>query len=321
MIWRALSQVAPGQALTVLFFHRVFAERDALMPGEPTAADFDRLLAWLGRQYRVMRLDEAVQLMAQRRLPRGVAAITFDDGYRDNHDVAAPVLEKHGMPATFFITTGYIDGGTMWNDAVAEAVRGTRVSHLEAPELGLPRLPLGSWPERSAAHGLATQKLKYLEPAARAQAVADLVARLQAPVRSDLMMTREQVRQLRQRGFQIGAHTVSHPILTRLDDAEAFHEIQASRQTLESWLGERVGLFAYPNGRDGSDFDQRHRRMAQQAGFDAAFSTEPAACGPEDDRYALPRYVPWRRDSGLRFGLDLWRNQWRKTPARPAADA
>jgi peptidoglycan/xylan/chitin deacetylase (PgdA/CDA1 family) len=310
-MWRALSSVAP-RGLTVLFFHRVFAARDELMPGEPTAGDFDRCLGWLKQQFNVLPLDEAVHQLRENRLPRRAAAISFDDGYRDNHDVAAPLLARHRLPATFFVTTGYIDGGIMWNDAVAEALRRTNQTGIDPSWLGLPPFPLRDWMQRSNAHSEITHALKYLAPLERQDALDRIVHALAAPMPTNLMMTREQVRQLAARGFQIGAHTVTHPILTRLDDHSAAHEICAGRADLEGWLGKQVRLFAYPNGRDGADFDDRHRRMARDAGFDAAFSTEPASCRAADDLFALPRFMPWRRDRSQLFHLELWRNQWRQ---------
>lgn len=314
MTWRLLSAVAPPGTLSVLIFHRVFAERDPLMPGEPLAADFDRILGWLRSQYRVLPLDEAVVRLREGNLPPAAAAITFDDGYRDNHDVAAPLLERHGLPATFFVTTGYIDGGIMWNDAVAAALSATRKDTLDLEVIGLGRHRLDTWGERGAAHAAITQAIKHLPAADRDQAVRSIVSACEAPLRDDLMMTRAQVQALAKRGFQIGAHTVTHPILTRIADDEAQHEIAAGGRELENWLDRRVALFAYPNGRDGDDFDDRHRRMAREAGYDVAFSTNAAACRRDDDRFALPRFSPWRRDSESRFRLELWRNQWRRLP-------
>jgi peptidoglycan/xylan/chitin deacetylase (PgdA/CDA1 family) len=320
MIWKGLAAAAPS-GLTVLFFHRVFAQRDPLMPGEPTAADFDRWLVWLKEHFDVLPLDEAVQMLKEHRLPRRAAAITFDDGYRDNHDVAAPLLEQHRLPATFFVTTGYLDGGIMWNDEVAEALRRTPLQQGALPGLDLPALDLDGMAARSNAHGQITRKLKYLNPQERQAAVREVVDALQATLPDDLMMTSEQVRSLARRGFQVGAHTVTHPILTRLDDDAAREEIRTGRDTLQTLLGRPVRLFAYPNGRDGADFDARHRRMAREIGFDAAFSTEPASCRADDDFFALPRFVPWRRDTSHRFHLELWRNQWRRLPAVNEAHA
>jgi peptidoglycan/xylan/chitin deacetylase (PgdA/CDA1 family) len=107
--------------------------------------------------------------------------------------------------------------------------------------------------------------------------------------------------------MQIGAHTNSHPILARLDSAQAEEEIAASKRTLEGILGRRVSLFAYPNGRPGRDYAEKDVAIVRRLGFDAAVSTRPAAAGRQDDPFELPRFTPWDR-SMLRFGLRMVRN-------------
>jgi peptidoglycan/xylan/chitin deacetylase (PgdA/CDA1 family) len=127
-------------------------------------------------------------------------------------------------------------------------------------------------------------------------------AKVEPPM--DLMMSSGQVCALREAGMVIGAHTVSHPILARLERAAAASEIGRGKQMLESLLGEPVTLFAYPNGRPGEDFTDEHAVLAREAGFDAAVTTAWGAASAATDRYGLPRFTPW--DTGrLRFGLRL----------------
>ncbi|MCU0943281.1 MAG: polysaccharide deacetylase family protein, partial [Hydrogenophaga sp.] len=123
--WPALyGWMSPGGAsarLSVLIFHRVLAQPDPLFPGVPDVRRFDEVCRWLARWFRVMPLDEAVRALKRGNLPARAAAITFDDGYADNHDQALPVLRAHGLPATFFVATGFLDGGRMWNDTLIES--------------------------------------------------------------------------------------------------------------------------------------------------------------------------------------------------------
>ena len=317
MSWRLLSRLgSPGAVrgnLTVLFFHRVFAELDPLMPGEPTACSFDAMLGWLQSQFQLLPLDQAVQMCAEGSLPPAAAAITFDDGYRDNHAVAAPLLRRRGIPATFFIASRFLDGGLMWNDGVAEALRQTRLDRLQMPELGLVDLPLAGWPARSHAVATLLDKLKYLPPAERDTAVRSVQTACRTPPPTDLMMTSEQVRDLYQQGFGIGGHTCHHPILMTLPDAEAEREIALGRADLQACTESEVPLFAYPNGRLGKDYDARHREMARRSGFKAGFTTEPGVCHRSSDLWALPRFTPWNRDQ-WRFRLRLMQNQWSRQP-------
>jgi peptidoglycan/xylan/chitin deacetylase (PgdA/CDA1 family) len=109
------------------------------------------------------------------------------------------------------------------------------------------------------------------------------------------MMTSAQVRALHAAGMEIGAHTVSHPILRALAPEAAAVELQESRARLESLTGAKVRYFAYPNGRPGSDYDEQHVSLARECGFEAAFSTRRGACSRASDRWQLPRFTPWDR--------------------------
>ncbi len=126
MIARSMLALASEGRLSILIFHRVLPERDPLFPGEPTAAEFDALLDHLKRRFSVLPLAEGISASMITRFPRPALAMTFDDGYADNLAVAAPLLRKHGIPATLFVATGYLDGGVMWNDVVIAAFRRRR---------------------------------------------------------------------------------------------------------------------------------------------------------------------------------------------------
>ncbi len=302
-----LSPAGAGGRLSILIFHRVHAQPDPLFPTEVDARSFDAMLGWVGHLFNVMPLDAAVAALREGRLPARAAAITFDDGYADNHEVALPILQRHGMTATFFIATGFLDGGRMWNDTLIESLRLCSEAMLDLEPMGLGRHALPDWPARRAAALAVIRQVKYRPVAERLAVVAEVAARARVQPSDRLMMRSEQVRALRKAGMQIGAHTVSHPILARTDAAEARAEMVASREALQSLLGERVGLFAYPNGRAGTDYLPEHARLARELGFDAAVTTDWGAGASSTDPHRLPRFTPWDRSRG-RFGLRLIRN-------------
>jgi peptidoglycan/xylan/chitin deacetylase (PgdA/CDA1 family) len=160
---------------------------------------------------------------------------------------------------------------------------------------------------RTALDGL-IGRVKYLPPEPRLACVNAIAARAEVSPPDDLMMSSEQVRGLRRAGMQIGAHTVSHPILATLDNARAGDEIGRSRDVLQQLLGEKVGLFAYPNGKPGTDYlPDVHPALVRELGFDAALSTRWAAARRSDDVFQIPRFTPWDRGR-LKFGLRLARN-------------
>lgn len=313
-ILHLLSPAGERARLSVLIFHRVRAERDPLFPSETDVAQFAALLGRLKVWCNVLALPEATRRLRAGTLPARSLCITFDDGYADNRTVALPALQAAGLTATFFVTTGCLDGGRMWNDTVIESVRGARGPTLDLSDLGLGTHRLESLEARRAVILALLRDLKYRPRDERESMVAGVAARAKAVPSDDLMLTRRQVRELRDAGMTIGAHTVSHPILAREPDDRARREIQDGKRDLEALLGEAVTLFAYPNGKPGEDYAERHVAMARAAGFDAAVTTAWGAASRATDPYEIPRFTPWDR-SAWRFGLRLAQNLHRTAHA------
>jgi peptidoglycan/xylan/chitin deacetylase (PgdA/CDA1 family) len=301
-----LSATGRGK-LTILIYHRVHPIVDTLFPGAADARRFDQQLSWLKAALNVIPLHEAIDRLRQKKLPARAACITFDDGYADNATVALPILLRHRLHATFFISTGFLDGGRMFNDTIIESVRRAPgpVIDLGFLELGTHRIDTPR--SRRAVIELIIDKLKYLPSSSRQMQVDALARSVGGDLPQDLMMRSAQVRDLHREGMTIGAHTVTHPILARLDPAEARAEIQAGRAALESLVGAPVTLFAYPNGKPGQDYDPTHVAMVRELGFSAALSTHRASADANSDLYQLPRFTPWG-ENPLRFGIDLARN-------------
>lgn len=283
-----------GPRLSILIFHRVVAAVDPLFPGELDGARFERLMKLVARAFNVLSLPEAARRLAAAELSPRALAITFDDGYADNFDIALPILARLGLPATVFVSTGFLDGGRMWNDTVIECLRRTPRETLDLGDHGLPNVPIGTGPERRAVIDRLLSRIKYLSLREREDAIRKLHTACGEPaLPSTLMMSSEQVRGLRAAGMVIGAHTVNHPILCRLDDDEAEREIADSRKQLETLIDDPVALFAYPNGHPGQDYDTRHVSMVRRLGFTAAVSTAVGVSRPGDDLFQLPRSTPW----------------------------
>lgn len=295
----------PGATrLSVLAYHRVMAAHDPLRPGEPTAAEFEARARWVAANFDVMPLLDAVRALRENRLPRRALAITFDDGYADNHDLALPVLRRLGVPATFFIATGFLDGGCMFNDVVIEAVRQARNPDLDLDDLELGRHRLGSDEERRRAIERILSRLRYFDLKRRNGVALEIARRAGARVPTELMMTSDQVRALHAAGMGVGAHTVNHPILAGIPLDEARKEMSEGRARLEQIIGAPVKLFAYPNGKPMRDYRGEHAALARELGFEGAVSTAPGAARSGDDPYQIPRFTPWDRPN-WRFGLRL----------------
>ena len=126
-------------------------------------------------------------------------------------------------------------------------------------------------------------------------------------VPKNLMLTRDSVKSLMDFGFEIGAHTVTHPILASTDTNEAWSEIQRSKNDLEDLTGRAVTLFAYPNGKPGQDYLPEHVQMVREAGFVGAVTGDWGAASRTSDNLQLPRFTPWARNP-LKFDLLMLRN-------------
>ena len=292
---RVISPPGARARLLILIYHRVLARPDPLRPRGLRTETFRWHMSTLADCFNVLPLGEAVHRLKAGTLPARAAAVTFDDGYVDNHDVALPILQKFGIAATFFITTGTM-GRCMWNDAVVEAVRHAPNEFFDATALGLEQLPVSTHEEKRAAIRRILDTLKGWRREDRDDVVVELLdaAGISAP--SGMMMGPTQIKALRVAGMDIGAHTVTHPILAHTTPDEAEYELGASRETLERLLGEKVGLFAYPNGRPGIDYLDEHVHLVRRLGFDAAVSTARGANRTgRADPCQLRRFTPWDR--------------------------
>ena len=301
-----LRAVSPGtrRGLSILIYHRVLAKKDPLFPAELDAAEFDHQIRMLNSCFNVLPLIDAARHARAGTLPARAACITFDDGYADNAEIALPILKKHGVSATFFVATGFIDGGRMWNDTVIELVRRTNDGAIDARSLGLGLHPIDSIVQRQAAIPALIKQLKYLSFDERARQVEALCRLVQTPLPDNLMMTSAQVRELHEAGMDIGGHTVLHPILARLPSAQARDEIVRGKEMLQEIICEPVRLFAYPNGKPDSDYKAEHVAMVRELGFEGAVSTAWGAQKGNDDVFQLPRFTPWDK-SRLRFAMRL----------------
>lgn len=287
---RAAGQLlSPGNRrgrLTVFCYHQVLTTLDPLRPGEPDEEQFLDDIRLIDSVFNVLTFGEASKRLASGTLPSRAACITFDDGYANNHELAAPMLKLVGVPATFFIAGGAVDAGIMWNDLVIESIAhsgsGSQAESLSATLVGL----------------------KYKPIAERWDAAERMYRKAVSSDLPRLMMTRDMVADLADQGFEIGGHTINHPILRELQDDAAKSEIE----NCATWIHEVTGMtpttFAYPNGVPGQDFEPKHAAMVRDAGFEAAASTQWALAKPGTDRFSIPRVGPWwRQGRTLTSGL------------------
>jgi len=290
--------------LCIINYHRVLETIDPLVEFEPDINKFRWQMELLADCFNVIPLQDALRIMQTERMPPRAVCITFDDGYRSTHDFVLPILKEYNLPASVFITTGYIDGGNMWNDRIIESVRRLSFGQYDLRELGLDVYSLQTFHDRKNIIQHLIEKSKYLPFKARLDLAQKLENLAGGASSHSLMLTRDMISTLAKQGIEIGGHTVTHPILTSLEDEIARSEIVDGKRELEMIIGKPVKLFAYPNGKIGMDFDERHMSMAKDAGFTAALTTARGAASHKNDLYALPRCRPWD-STPFFFGLRI----------------
>jgi peptidoglycan/xylan/chitin deacetylase (PgdA/CDA1 family) len=300
--FRWLSPAGSSGRLSIFIFHRVLARVDPLRPGEPDEPRFERIVEFLVRNFSLLALRHALGSLQEGTLPSAAACITFDDGYADNLTLAAPILRRHGAPATVFVATGFSGGGRMFNDTVIESVRALPCGDADWRQFNLGQHRITDDASRLELIGSTLRDLKYRAPEERTALAEELARSAGLHEVPALMMSPSQIVEWRDSGFEVGGHTVNHPILARLDDARAAAEISAGRDQLRQWLGEAPDGFAYPNGVPGRDYSQRDVDLVKRVGYLFAVSTARGAAARHVDPYQLPRFTPWDR-SMWRFGL------------------
>jgi len=290
--------------LTILMYHRVLNAPDTWLRSDPDERVFSKHMEVLARFFNVLPLSEGVKRLFNGTLPSRAVCITFDDGYADNYLKALPILQHWGLCATFFIATGYINGGIMWNDMVIEAVANTKGKILNLGELGLGVFKTDSINERLSTVNSLLTKLKHLPDTERSSLVQSIVEITDTKLPDDLMMTEKQLYELSKSSMEIGGHTVSHPILTLIDDEAAKYEIVNGKNMLEKIIEHEVTLFAYPNGKYARDYTTGHAKIVRNAGFKCAVATDAGVANKENDIYMLPRIGPWDK-TRIKYGLRL----------------
>ena len=295
-IRRAARHVLRAEQPIVLMYHRV--ETLAADPWElaVTPERFADQIALLTAARRVVPLSWLAGELAAGRLPRHVAAVTFDDGYGDVFRNARPILEAAGCPATVFITTGALGSGAgFWWDILARILLETPAlpDRLDFSLEGKPRhVRIGAnGADRTAALSEVHALLRPVAPDARDAALAELAACAgtdAGPRDRDLAMSPDQMVAMASGGLiEIGAHTVSHPPMTSLSRAEQEREAAQSRRRCEELLGRPVTGFAYPYG----DCDATSAAAVAQTGLTHACTVEPRPARKGTDPFAIPRLL------------------------------
>lgn len=300
----------PVPKFQILVYHRVLPVFDPFVITMVPSDLFARQMRLLRECYRPVSLDTLIEELDGNRVRPGTVAVTFDDGYRDNHEHAWPILQAYGIPATVYVATGLTGTRkTSWYDQVLSALREPGPGRFTFEPAGVRDADIANADKRAqVAYGL-MEWLKGFAPAERDVHVNALLAALRRPPEAEdrLMLDWEEIRAMRASGLiAFGAHTVNHPILSHLSEGEMESEIAGSQRALQDALQEPVRHFAYPNGKPG-DYTPATQNILKRLGFASAVTTSPGVNHADSDRFQWVRRQPWESEVdgfALRFALE-----------------
>lgn len=273
----------------ILLYHRVGPPKNVWSSLPIPIQEFERQVRYLCQAYEIMPLNKLVQYTQEgKALPSKTAIITFDDGYKDNYLYAYPILRKHSMPATIFLTTGHIGTGSLfWWDKVGYVIHSTALETFRIDGLGVYALNPAS--SRLKAISSIKERLKRISEEEKDLLIKKLLETLGVDIPADLgrklVLSWEEVREMSNGGIDFGAHSVTHSILTKLPPKQAKYEIIQSKRDIEEKLGQVVTAFSYPDGQ----FNAQLIEFLKESGFTCAVTTIPRMVSLKTSSYQLGR--------------------------------
>jgi peptidoglycan/xylan/chitin deacetylase (PgdA/CDA1 family) len=264
---------------------------------ESSFSDFKKQMTFLANYFRVMTLDELVKKAKNRNSVSSCVAITFDDGYKDNYEIAFPILKRYSLPATIFLSTGYIGNQRIpWFLKVRYIFMKSVITEVSFfPIWNDLRIPIKTVEQKYNASSQAINSLKFRSHKERNDLIDGLCFKLGVTEFEDLkglMLDWNQIQKMDENGITFGAHTVNHPVLSHLPIDLAEYEIRKSKETIEKKLDKPVSTFAYPFGKK-SDYDQRIFPLLKKMAFSCALTTEKYPNRPSVNLFELNRHQPW----------------------------
>jgi peptidoglycan/xylan/chitin deacetylase (PgdA/CDA1 family) len=304
--------LAGGRKCIILGYHRISDDcnpdrqhlhwcHPAIELGTPLSI-FTAQMQFLKEHMTPVRLRDIPDFLeGKREMPENAVAVTFDDGYRDIYTCAYPVLSRYGIPATVFVSTGFIETGRMfWWDAICRILRHVKKQELELTNIrprktgfsenAGARLRVRSGEEKVAAANRLFSEFKQLHADGIDAALEMLRLELgvePAAQDDDLMLTWQEMQSMSQ-WVDFESHTVTHPLLSRVPVESAAQEIEGSKRELETRLGRPVVGFAYPWGQK-ETFTEAVKDILRSRGFRYACASSYGSVSCESDRFELPR--------------------------------
>ncbi|MGD9160754.1 MAG: polysaccharide deacetylase family protein [Desulfobacteraceae bacterium] len=290
------------QSVIILMYHRVVNPEECndifSTPKIIVTKDtFEKQIKFLSRHYRILSLEEFHGYHSSRKpLPPKSAVITFDDGWKDNYVNAFPILKKYGVPATIFLSTGFIEtGDVFWQEKLRFLL--TEFLKLPLNERDAFIKNFNNIPDNlkdCMAHGNKSvimdtpETLMDMDEEGLNTFINDLEEFLrfpEFPMKDNGFMTWENAREMMNAKIDFGSHTVSHKIMTQISSKEILEELSISKSKIEKELNMQVMAFAYPNG----NYNNMIMEKVKKTGYHYAVSVDEGLNSVNTDPFCMKR--------------------------------
>jgi len=284
----------------ILFYHRFCSgPSDNYHLPYLDIREFRKQMLHIKKWYRVITMDELTKRLATKEgFSSPSIVITIDDGYLNNYTLAYPILKALGLPAIIYLTTGLIGTNKApWVDCLMNILSVTKAKFLCFPELlGGEVLDISMQAGKRAAVTKLFQLMLRIEHETKMRGMEKLPEVLAVKENSRnsgerRMLNWDEVIEMKGNNISFGAHTITHPTLSKMDLEEAKREIYESKMVIEERVGRKVRHFAVPNGKE-EDFTNELSEFCEEIGFDTIVTTEPGVVDSNTDRFCLKRVLP-----------------------------
>lgn len=294
----------------ILMYHRINP------PGSNDGINADifrEQMKLIKKSFSVMSLSDICKYKEYGETPENAVVITFDDGYYDFYKYAFPIISDLDLPVTLFITTGFVNGDLwLWPDHIKYALINSKVNSIELP--GIPETLNISDDYDKSWHKISDHCV-LLDDIKKKSLINLLYERLNVDFPKEVPdafrgLSWCQIRSMMNSGLDIGSHSYSHPILTKISEEELVKELRLSKKMITDQLSQEPKFFCYPNGRS-IDFNYKIQSLARQAGYSYGVAAYPS-CNPLADRWAINRYAAHSQDDMFKktlFGLSYLREK------------
>jgi len=272
----------------ILMYHRItdFPEKG----GIPIEL-FKQHVDLIRKEFEPMTLSELLTAKEQSTIPENAVVVTFDDGYADFAEKAFPILAAAKVPATLFVTTGFVNGDIwLWPDQIRYLI-----THTSVPELKLSAIPqtFDLTSSRTEVWSVVANYCLTVSNENKTAIIEEMSRRLEVPLPQKAPEGYEaaswtQIKKMVAQGLDVGSHSTSHPILTKLCNRDLVLELQSSKKNLELETGKLIDIFCYPNGTV-YDFDKNVKRLLEEVGYKYGVSAFPSRM-PLEDNWCINRY-------------------------------